>query len=52
HIVGGRLLEIPEDATAGFDTAFAEAFGDPHVALVHVRALEYGCFQFEVRRPR
>lgn len=52
HIVGGRLLEIPEDATAGFDAAFAEAFGDPHVALVHVRALEYGCFQFEVRRPR
>ncbi|MGW1889145.1 DUF1203 domain-containing protein [Streptomyces sp. NPDC002004] len=50
HIVGGRLLEIPEDATAGFDAAFAEAFADPRVALVHVRAVEYGCFQFEVRR--
>ncbi|MEE4420384.1 MULTISPECIES: DUF1203 domain-containing protein [Streptomyces] len=50
RIVGGRLLEIPEDATAGFDTALDEAFADPEVALVHVRAVEYGCFQFEVRR--
>ncbi|MEV6160636.1 DUF1203 domain-containing protein [Streptomyces sp. NPDC052052] len=52
HIVGGRLLEIPADATAGFDSAFDDAFSDPDVMLVHVRALEYGCFQFEVRRPR
>ncbi|MFD9795591.1 DUF1203 domain-containing protein [Streptomyces sp. NPDC059070] len=51
HIVGGRLLEIPEDTTAGYDAAFADAFADPRVALVHVRALEYGCFHFEVRRP-
>ncbi|MEU8893849.1 DUF1203 domain-containing protein [Streptomyces sp. NPDC048442] len=51
HIVGGRLFEIPEDAGAGFDAAFDEAFADPDVALVHVRAVEYGCFQFEVRRP-
>ncbi|MFJ2769462.1 DUF1203 domain-containing protein [Streptomyces sp. NPDC087300] len=50
HIVGGRLLEIPEDAEQGFDGAFAEAFADPEVALVHVRAVEYGCFHFEVRR--
>ncbi|MFE1773023.1 DUF1203 domain-containing protein [Streptomyces sp. NPDC059008] len=50
QIVGGRLLEIPQDAVAGFDAAFAEAFADPEVALVHVRAVEYGCFQFEVRR--
>ncbi|WP_407286575.1 DUF1203 domain-containing protein [Streptomyces sp. BP-8] len=49
QIVGGRLLEIPQDAEAGFDTAFAEAFADPEVALVHVRAVEYGCFLFEVR---
>jgi hypothetical protein len=52
HIAGGRLLEIPTDATAGFDAAFDDAFNDPDVALVHVRALEYGCFQFEVRRSR
>ncbi|MEV0116004.1 DUF1203 domain-containing protein [Streptomyces sp. NPDC050844] len=51
RIVGGRLFEIPEDATAGFDAALAEAFADPEVALVHVRAVEYGCFHFEVRRP-
>ncbi|MGD3111406.1 DUF1203 domain-containing protein [Streptomyces sp. YGL11-2] len=51
HIVGGRFFEIPEDAEAGFDRAFEEAFADPEVALVHVRALEYGCFLFEVRRP-
>ncbi|MCL7377551.1 DUF1203 domain-containing protein [Streptomyces sp. 35G-GA-8] len=51
QIVGGRLFEIPDDAGAGFDRAFEEAFADPEVALVHVRALEYGCFQFEVRRP-
>ncbi|MFE7772896.1 DUF1203 domain-containing protein [Streptomyces sp. NPDC057445] len=51
HIVGGRLLEIPEPgAGAAFDEAFAEAFADPAVALVHVRAVEYGCFHFEVRR--
>ncbi|WP_329439343.1 DUF1203 domain-containing protein [Streptomyces sp. NBC_01426] len=51
HIAGGRLLEIPVDATAGFDAAFDGAFHDPDVMLVHVRALEYGCFHFEVRRP-
>lgn len=51
RIVGGRLLEIPEDTTAGYEAAFAEAFAAPEVALVHVRALEYGCFLFEVRRP-
>ncbi|WP_405799380.1 DUF1203 domain-containing protein [Streptomyces sp. NBC_01506] len=54
RIVGGRLLEIPESADegldTGFDAAFAEAFADPEVALVHVRAVEYGCFLFEVRR--
>ncbi|WP_329064990.1 DUF1203 domain-containing protein [Streptomyces sp. NBC_01429] len=55
HIVGGRLFEIPEgspgDGTAGFDRVIGEAFAQPDVALVHVRAVEYGCFQFEVRRP-
>ncbi|MEU6989584.1 DUF1203 domain-containing protein [Streptomyces sp. NPDC046465] len=51
RIVGGRLLEIPESEEQGFDAAFTEAFADPEVALVHVRAVEYGCFHFEVRRP-
>ncbi|MBK3630051.1 DUF1203 domain-containing protein [Streptomyces sp. MBT49] len=46
HILGGRLVEDPD----GFDAAFAEAFADPEVSLVHVRAVEYGCFLYEVRR--
>ncbi|MFJ1574808.1 MULTISPECIES: DUF1203 domain-containing protein [unclassified Streptomyces] len=62
RILGGRLLELPENADAGvdtaagtavdtaFDDAFDEAFADPEVALVHVRAVEFGCFHFEVRR--
>ncbi|NLU71151.1 DUF1203 domain-containing protein [Streptomyces sp. HNM0575] len=51
HIVGGALFEIPHDTARGFKRALAEAFANPEVALVHVRAVEYGCFHFEVRRP-
>lgn len=51
HIAGGRLLELPEDADAGLDAALAEAFAEPGTVLVHVRAVEYGCFHFEVRHP-
>ncbi|MCF3965042.1 DUF1203 domain-containing protein [Streptomyces fuscigenes] len=51
HIDGGRLLEVTADADGGIDAALDEAFADPGVALVHVRAVEFGCFQFEVRRP-
>ncbi|GGS71987.1 hypothetical protein GCM10010240_00910 [Streptomyces griseoviridis] len=46
HILGGRLVE------RGFAAALAEAFDDPAVAFVHVRAVEYGCFYYEVRRGR
>jgi hypothetical protein len=46
HILGGRLVEAPED----FDLAFADAFADTAVAVVHVRAVEYGCFLYEVGR--
>lgn len=49
-IIGGRLLNIEEDPTAAFNAALDDAFADPQVALVHIRALEYGCFHFEVRR--
>ncbi|MFC8095298.1 DUF1203 domain-containing protein [Streptomyces sp. NPDC057301] len=45
RIVGGRLVE-PGD----FEAAFAEAFADPEVAFSHVRAVEYGCFLYEVRK--
>ncbi|MFH8494515.1 DUF1203 domain-containing protein [Streptomyces coeruleorubidus] len=48
HILGGRLVEEPGD----FDEALTEAFDDPAVVLVHVRAVEYGCFLYEVRRGR
>ncbi|OEU96845.1 DUF1203 domain-containing protein [Streptomyces oceani] len=51
RIVGGRLVELPLDTRAAYDTALTEAFEQPEVALVHVRAVEYGCFHFEVRRP-
>ncbi|MGC4996544.1 DUF1203 domain-containing protein [Streptomyces sp. DT195] len=47
HILGGTLVTPPED----FEAALTEAFADPEVALVHVRAVEYGCFLYEVRRP-
>ncbi|MGA5413886.1 DUF1203 domain-containing protein [Streptomyces pseudogriseolus] len=46
RILGGRLVGPPED----FASALREAFADPAVALVHVRAVEYGCFLYEVGR--
>ncbi|MER5475063.1 DUF1203 domain-containing protein [Streptomyces sp. NPDC002935] len=46
HILGGQLVRTPD----AFDEAFTTAFADPEVALVHVRAVEYGCFLYEVRR--
>ncbi|MGW6791525.1 DUF1203 domain-containing protein [Streptomyces chartreusis] len=47
RILGGRLVE-----PGAFEEAFTAAFADPEVALLHVRAVEYGCFLYEVRRPR
>lgn len=44
RILGGRLVD------GDFRSALAEAFADPQVAVVHVRAVEYGCFLYEVRR--
>ncbi|MGW0900758.1 DUF1203 domain-containing protein, partial [Streptomyces goshikiensis] len=35
---------------AQIEEALTEAFADPAVALVHLRAVEFGCFLFEVRR--
>ncbi|MGW9496709.1 DUF1203 domain-containing protein [Streptomyces prasinus] len=46
-LLGGRLVDTPD----AFTPALTEAFADPAVALVHVRAVEYGCFLYEVRRP-
>ncbi|WP_053202232.1 DUF1203 domain-containing protein [Jiangella muralis] len=52
HIVGGRLVSpanghAEEVAAAALDDLFA----DPAVEVVHVRAVEFGCFHAEVRRP-
>jgi hypothetical protein len=55
RVLGGRFLEIPDASEGGsgeaVDAALTEAFSDTEVALVHVRAVEYGCFLYEVRRP-
>ncbi|WP_329350864.1 DUF1203 domain-containing protein [Streptomyces sp. NBC_01261] len=44
HILGGELVDALDDETV------RRAFADPSVVLVHVRAVEYGCFFYEVRR--
>ncbi|MFF7092525.1 DUF1203 domain-containing protein [Streptomyces rubradiris] len=54
RITGGTLVRLPVDpvrAQTVVEQALHTAFGDPQVALVHVRAVEYGCFHYEVRRP-
>ncbi|MGW7440505.1 DUF1203 domain-containing protein [Streptomyces sp. NPDC054849] len=50
HILGGRVLTLGEEPGAVIGQALDEAFADPEAALVHVRAAEFGCFLFEVRR--
>ncbi|MEV4442103.1 DUF1203 domain-containing protein [Streptomyces sp. NPDC049577] len=50
HILGGRLIELPQDRATEVDDVLGDVFTDPAVALVHVRALEFGCFMLEVRR--
>lgn len=46
RIMGGRLVETD----AAIDTVVAEQLADPNVALIHVRAADYGCYLFELRR--
>ena len=51
HILGGQLVEpdeVRDPAAAGL--VVAGIFADPAVALVHARAVEPGCFTFEIRR--
>ncbi|MFB4195951.1 DUF1203 domain-containing protein [Streptomyces carpaticus] len=53
-ISGGEFVALPPDpaeAQAVVRGALERAFADPDVALVHVRAVEYGCFLYEVGRP-
>jgi len=51
RILTGRLYE-PGAGAGPWDgeSVLADMFADPQVALVHVRAVEFGCFTFEVRR--
>jgi hypothetical protein len=51
RIRDGRLFGVsePSDASSA-EVALAEIFGDPAVALVHIRAVEFGCFLAEARR--
>ncbi|MFV8129975.1 DUF1203 domain-containing protein [Streptomyces syringium] len=50
RILGGTLVEIPRERAAEVDDILREVLADPDVALVHVRAVEFGCFMVEVRR--
>ncbi|MFF5437886.1 DUF1203 domain-containing protein [Streptomyces achromogenes] len=53
RITGGTVVRLPADpvqAQVTMEQALRTAFTDSQVALVHVRAVEYGCFHYEVRR--
>ena len=48
---GGPLATATAMADpAPAESVLAEVLADPAVAVVHVRAVEYGCFAFEARR--
>lgn len=50
-IVDGLLADPRHpDAEPSVGRALAALFADPRTAVVHVRAVEYGCFTYEVRR--
>jgi Protein of unknown function (DUF1203) len=51
RILRGRLIEPdPDCSPVAVETALGEMLADPSVAVVHGRAVEFGCFTFEVRR--
>jgi hypothetical protein len=50
-ILRGRLYEAEAGAgPAAAESVLAEMLDDPEVGVVHARAVEFGCFTFEVRR--
>jgi hypothetical protein len=50
-ILGSRLASAAELADpACAESILAEVLADPAVAVVHVRAVEFGCFAFEASR--
>lgn len=53
RILGGRLITPATADLSGPDamtSTLATELSDPEVAVVHVRALEFGCFQFQATR--
>jgi hypothetical protein len=47
----GRILRgVQVEADGPFEDALEELLSEPRVAVVHARAIEFGCFTFEVRR--
>lgn len=52
HIKGGVLVDpTPEHAEVVAEAALHDLFADPDTATVHVRAVDFGCFHTEIRRP-
>ncbi|MEQ7126493.1 DUF1203 domain-containing protein [Actinopolymorpha sp. B11F2] len=52
RILGGQILDDHTSEQVELaEEALDKLFADPDVAVVHVRAVEFGCFDFEVRRP-
>ncbi|GAC1373604.1 MAG: hypothetical protein NVS3B21_30310 [Acidimicrobiales bacterium] len=48
---GGRILSgTLVDADECFEEVVEAVLSDPEVALIHGRALAFGCFTFEIRR--
>ncbi len=46
-ILGGLLLD---GGTPTIEEGLEQLYGDPRVAVVHIRAVEFGCFLAETRR--
>lgn len=52
HILGGSLVSpVAEHAEIVAEAALDDLFADPAVAVVHIRAVEFGCFHAAVTRP-
>ncbi|WP_461029057.1 DUF1203 domain-containing protein, partial [Streptomyces sparsus] len=50
RILGGTLVELPASRVGEVEGLLRGILADPAVQLVHVRAVEFGCFLAEVRR--
>ena len=50
HILGGRLVDTRELGGAELDMMIEQELTAPEVELLHVRAVEFGCYFFELRR--